>query len=280
MLFLGELFYCQKFLIPRQFNAAGIDVKKLKIDESALKEIISNYTREAGVREIERSIAKLCRKFAVEVINNPEIEANITKENISKYLGTPKYVREEAAKEPQIGLVHGLAWTEFGGELLEIESSVMPGKGKLNLTGRLGEVMQESAQTAFSYIRSNYKKLNIAEDIQEKYDLHIHAADGATPKDGPSAGIAMTLSLISSLSGKKVRSDVAMTGEITLRGRILPIGGLKEKSIAALRNNIYNIVIPKANEKDLTDLPDYLKDKIKFKAVSSMDEVIEFALLS
>ncbi|OGI23631.1 MAG: endopeptidase La [Candidatus Melainabacteria bacterium RIFOXYA12_FULL_32_12] len=274
-----KLHIAKRFLVPRQLKANGIELEKLKLQPSALKEIINKYTREAGVRNLERSIGKICRKVAVEIVTKPETKVCVDSKNISKYLGVPKFLREAAEKEPQIGLVHGLAWTEFGGEILEIEASVMPGKGRLSLTGRLGEVMQESAKTAFSYTRSNYERLNLPPDIQEKYDLHIHAADGATPKDGPSAGIALTLALISALTKRPVRSDIAMTGEITLRGRILPIGGLKEKCIAALRNDIHTVIIPKANEKDIPDLPDYIRDKIEFKSVNNLDEVVDYALL-
>lgn len=269
----------KKFLIQRQLKTNGINPKQLKIETSAIKEIVNKYTREAGVRELERNIAKICRKTAVKIVTDDKTKVTVNTKNLVDSLGTPKFTREEAEKQPQVGLVHGLAWTEFGGELLEIEATTMPGKGQLNLTGRLGEIMQESAKTAFSYTRSNYKKLGLAPDIQEKFDLHIHAADGATPKDGPSAGIALSLAIISALTGKPIRSDIAMTGEITLRGRVLPIGGLKEKCIAALRCDIKTIIIPKANEKDLSDLPDYIKDKIEFKIVDHLDQVIDFALL-
>ncbi|MDD3014817.1 MAG: endopeptidase La [Candidatus Gastranaerophilales bacterium] len=274
-----KLHIASKFLIPRQFKVNGIDPEKLDIKPSGIKEIINNYTRESGVRNLERNIAKICRKFAVELVNNPETKVCIDSKNISNYLGVPKFIREQALKEPQVGIAHGLAWTEFGGEILEIEASIMPGKGHLNLTGRLGEVMQESAKTAFSYTRSNYEKLDLPSNIQELYDVHIHAADGATPKDGPSAGIALTLAIISALTHRPIRSDIAMTGEITLRGRVLPIGGLKEKCIAALRNDLKTIIIPKGNEKDIPDLPDYIRDKIDFKIVNNLDEVIDFALL-
>lgn len=267
----------EKFLVPKQIKLSGIKSSKMKITKDAILKIINCYTREAGVRNLERAIAKLCRKIAMEMVTNPKFSITINAENLSKYMGTPKFSSEKAEKEAHIGIVHGLAWTEFGGELLEIEASIMPGKGRLNLTGQLGEVMQESAKTALSYARSNYQKLEIPEDFQEKFDLHIHAADGATPKDGPSAGIALTLAIISAITNKPVRGDIAMTGEITLRGRILPIGGLKEKCIAALRNNITNVIIPKANEKDLEDIPDYVKDKIDFKIVENMDEVIDYA---
>lgn len=269
----------KKYLIPRQFRTNGIKESKFNINEASLGEIINKYTRESGVRELERTIAKACRKVAVEIIKKPDIKITLTPENITDYLGVYKYTRQLAEKEPQVGLVHGLAWTEAGGELLEIEASIMPGKGRLNLTGRLGDVMKESAQTAFGYTRSNHAKLNLPEDIQEKYDVHIHAPDGATPKDGPSAGIALTLAMISAFTNCPVRSDIAMTGEITLRGRILPIGGLKEKCIAALRNGITNVIIPKANEKDVQEFPDYLKDKINFQCVENISEVLDAALL-
>jgi ATP-dependent Lon protease len=274
-----KLNIAEKFLVPKEFKSNGIDPEKLNLESSAIHEIINKYTREAGVRELERNIAKICRKFAIELVKNPEAKKIVNADNIAVYLGTPKFIREEAERESQIGLAHGLAWSEYGGEILEIEACIMPGKGNLNLTGRLGEVMQESAKTAFSYTRSNYEKLNLPSNLQEIYDIHIHAADGAVPKDGPSAGIALTLAIISALTNRPIRSDIAMTGEITLRGRILPIGGLKEKCIAALRSNIKKIIIPKGNEKDLPDLPDYVKNKIDFKIVSKLDEVIEFALL-
>lgn len=268
-----------KFLIPRQLKAGGITEDQLKIHTSAVKEIINQYTREAGVRELERDIGKICRKIAVEIVSNPDIKKCVDSRSVGKYLGVPKFSREEAVKISQVGLVHGLAWTEFGGEILEIEATTMPGKGRLNLTGRLGEIMQESAKIAFSYTRSNHQKLNISDNIQDKFDIHIHAADGATPKDGPSAGIALTLAVISAFTNRPVRSDIAMTGEITLRGRILAIGGLKEKCIAALRNNINTVIIPKANEKDLQELPDYIRNKIEFKSVDNLEQVINFALL-
>ncbi len=269
----------RKYLIPRQLKANGIKEDQLDFSDEIIREIINKYTREAGVRELERHIAKACRKAAVEIVKTPSATIKLDKENILDYLGAHKYIRQEAEKEPQVGLVHGLAWTEVGGELLEIEAGIMPGKGKLNLTGRLGEIMKESAQTGFSYIRSNYDKLDLNEDFQEKYDVHIHAPEGATPKEGPSAGIALALAMISAFTKRPVKSDVAMTGEITLRGRILAIGGLKEKCIAALRSGITNIIVPKSNEKDLTDFPDYIKDQINFIFVENFDEVLEYALL-
>lgn len=269
----------RKYLVPRQLKSNGLKEDQLEIDDDILREIINKYTREAGVRELERHIAKACRRAAVEIVKNPELKIKLDEKKLPDYLGAYKYIRPEAEKESMVGLVHGLAWTEVGGELLEIEASIMPGKGKLNLTGRLGEIMKESAQTGFSYIRSNYDKLNIDEDIQEKHDVHIHAPEGATPKEGPSAGIALALAMTSAFTKRPVRSDVAMTGEITLRGRVLGIGGLKEKCIAALRSGITNIIAPKANEKDLIDFPDYIKDQINFVFVDNFDEVLDYALL-
>jgi len=274
-----KIHIAENFLIPRQYKQNGVDSEKLKITKKALMRIINDYTREAGVRELERNIAKLCRKYALEVATNPDIKLTIDAKNITGYLGVPKFEREKTEQEPQIGLVHGLAWTEVGGEILEIEASTMPGKGNLNLTGRLGEIMQESAKTALSYARSNHDKLNIPADIQEKFDFHIHAGDGATPKDGPSAGIALATALVSCITKRPVKADYAMTGEITLRGRVLPIGGLKEKSIAALRNNITKIIVPKGNKKDVDELPEYIKDKINFKYVENLDEVLQTVLL-
>jgi len=269
----------RKYLIPRQLKANGIRPDQLSFSDDIIREIITKYTREAGVRELERFIAKACRKAAVKIVENPDLTIVLEFEDLPEYLGAYRFVRQEAEKEPQVGLVHGLAWTEVGGELLEIEASIMPGKGKLNLTGRLGEIMKESAQTGFSYIRSNHDELGLEEDIQEKYDVHIHAPEGATPKEGPSAGIALTLAMVSAFTKRPVRSDIAMTGEITLRGRVLAIGGMKEKCIAALRSGITDIIVPKANKKDLTDFPDYIKDQINFNFVETFDEVLEIALM-
>lgn len=274
-----KLNIAKKFLIPRQYKNNGVVKNQLKIQTTAIREIINSYTREAGVRNLERNIGKICRKYAIKKIEKTDLDLSIDKNNISDFLGVPKFEREKTEIKAQVGLVHALAWTQLGGEILDIEATTMPGNGKLTLTGRLGEIMQESAKAAFSYVRSQHSKLFLPQNIQEKFDIHIHATDGATPKDGPSAGIAMTLCIISALTNRPIKADVAMTGEITLRGRVLPIGGLKEKCIAALRAGITNVIIPKANEKDLAEIPDYVKDKIKFKIVSNMSEVIDFALL-
>jgi len=269
----------RKYLIPRQYKLNGIKEKQFKISEEALTEIINKYTREAGVRELERNISKACRKIAVDIVKNPKTSIILTPQNISDYLGVPRYTKTLVEKESQVGLVHGLAWTETGGEISEIEASIMPGNGKLKLTGRLGEVMKESAETAFGYIRSNYKTLGIQPDIQNKFDVHIHAPDGSTPKEGPSAGVGLTIAMISAFTNCPVKSSIGMTGEITLRGRILPIGGLKQKCIAALRNGLSNLIIPLANKKDLDEFPDYLKEKLNYNFVGDISEAVEIALL-
>jgi ATP-dependent Lon protease len=269
----------QKFLLERQFKLNGVSKEHLNITQDAVKSIINDYTREAGVRELERNIAKLCRKYALEFFTKKEKDVTIDTSNIQHYLGVRKFEREKAEIKPQVGLVHGLAWTSVGGELLDIEALIMPGKGNLNMTGRLGEVMKESAKIALSYARSNYAKFGLPDNVQDKYDFHIHATDGATPKDGPSAGIALATALISALTKRPVRLDVAMTGELTLRGKVLPIGGLKEKSIAALRNNIKIIYIPAGNKKDIEEIPDYVKNKLEYKPVEDLSEVINEVLL-
>ncbi|MFA6989359.1 MAG: endopeptidase La [Candidatus Gastranaerophilaceae bacterium] len=269
----------KKFLMPRQFKLNGVNKDNLNISVEAIRHIIDDYTREAGVRELERNIAKLCRKYALNLFTKNEQNVTINKDNLSHYLGVPRFEREKAEVKPQVGLVHGLAWTAVGGELLDIEATIMPGNGHLNMTGRLGEIMQESAQIALSYARSNYSKFNLPNNIQEKYDFHIHATDAATPKDGPSAGIALAIAIISAISKRPVRLDVAMTGELTLHGKIMPIGGLKEKSIAAIRNNIKTVYIPAGNKKDLEEIPDYVKNKLEYKPVEDLFEVIDKVLL-
>ncbi len=269
-----KLEIAKRYLLPRQIEQNGIDAKAIQIDEKTIQKIISHYTREAGLRNLERELGKVCRKVARRIAEGGRKTYIISERTLDKYLGPPKHIPEtEQEKIDQPGLATGLAWTEVGGEILYIEVSVLKGKGKLTLTGQLGDVMKESAQAALSFCRSRSKKLKVDESYFENIDIHIHVPAGAIPKDGPSAGITMATSLYSALSGQKVRQDVAMTGEITLRGRILPIGGLKEKALAALRAGITTIIIPAENKKDLVEIPEDLRKKLKFIPVKNMDQV-------
>jgi ATP-dependent Lon protease len=267
----------EKFLIPNKVEEHGLKKKSVNIGRDTLQAIIREYTREAGVRNLEREIAKLCRKVAKKVVDSSrQTTHKITPANLSKYLGTPPFGKDkEKAKEDQVGIASGLAWTEVGGELLSIEVITTPGKGNLQLTGKLGDVMKESAQAAMSYVRKRYKFLGLEPDFYQQIDLHIHVPEGATPKDGPSAGITMSVAIISALTGNPVRQDITMTGEVTLSGKVLPIGGLKEKSLAAQRVKIPNVIIPKENEKDIADIPETVKKHLKFIPVRTMDEVIK-----
>ncbi len=268
-----------QFLVPKQFNAHGLKKSKVVFEDEAVTGIIEKYTKEAGVRNLEREIASICRKVARKVVSGSRDEQfRITTKNLSDYLGVPKYHPRESHKESEVGTAIGLAWTEVGGEILTTEASVMRGKGVLTLTGKLGDVMQESAQAALSYIRSKASQLGIDENFYKKYDIHIHVPEGAIPKDGPSAGITMASALASILMNSPLRSDVAMTGEITLRGKILPIGGVKEKVLAAYRSGIKTIILPKENEKDLAEIPDDIKKLLDFRLVENMDEVLTIAL--
>ncbi len=273
-----KLEIAKKYLISKQLEGHGITSKILKISESAVRHIITHYTREAGVRNLEREIAHLCRKVARKVAEGETKKFNITSGNIHKYLGVFKYLPEEEMKTDEIGVATGLAWTESGGDVIYVESTMMKGKGDLTLTGQLGDVMKESARAALSYVRSRAKELNIDEDTFSAVDLHIHVPAGATPKDGPSAGITMAVSIASSLTGKFVRKDVAMTGEVTLRGKVLPIGGIKEKTLAAKRMGIRTVVIPHRNKKDLDDLPQYVREGMSFVFAKTMDDVLRIAL--
>ncbi len=237
------------------------------------------YTREAGVRALEREISKICRKVVKSLLlKKRETTVQVNSRNLDKYLGVRRYTFGMAEKENQVGQVTGLAWTEVGGELLTIESAVMPGKGKMVTTGKLGEVMQESIQAALTVVRSRSQKLGIPEDFYQKNDIHIHLPEGATPKDGPSAGIAITTAMVSLLTGIPVKADVAMTGEITLRGEVLPIGGLKEKLLAAHRGGIKTVLIPQENAKDLTEIPDNIKNRLDIHPVKWIDQVLALAL--
>ena len=266
-------------LVPKQLKSHGLKKNELTITQSAVKSIIQFYTREAGVRKLEQEIAKICRKSVKQLLTKRKLtKISITAKNIDDYLGVKIFDIGLAAKKNQIGQVTGLAWTQVGGELLTIESIIMPGKGKINLTGKLGDVMKESIHAALSVVRSRSSKLNIPMDFYEKNDFHIHLPEAATPKDGPSAGIGMTTAIISSLTSIPVRSDVAMTGEITLRGEVLPIGGLKEKLLAAHRGGIKKVIIPNLNSKDLIDISNEVLAKVEIIPVKTIDEVLKIAL--
>lgn len=266
------------YLIPKQLKEHGLNKDQVSINKNVIEMIIREYTREAGVRNLERQIANLCRKAAKVLVSTKRKKVIFTVKNLSDYLGPKKYRFGLAETEDQIGVATGMAWTEMGGDTLSIEVAVTPGKGKLTLTGKLGDVMQESAQAAFSYIRSRAESLNIAPDFYEKYDLHIHVPEGATPKDGPSAGISMATAMVSALTKTAVAREVAMTGEITLRGRVLPIGGVKEKLLSAHRAGITTIILPKENEKDLVDVPDNVRKALDINLVEHLDQVLEIAL--
>ncbi|MGD8263183.1 MAG: endopeptidase La, partial [Desulfobacterales bacterium] len=268
-----------KHLIPRQIKENGLKSKTLSLSSGALQLMVSEYTSEAGLRNLEREIGSVCRKVARQLAEGDRKNFQITKGNLSKYLGVPRYVPEMDQENSQVGLATGLAWTQVGGELLYVEASLIGGKGELIVTGQLGDVMQESARAAVTYARANLGAFGIEEKNFENLDIHIHVPAGAIPKDGPSAGIAMATALISALSNRPVRNDIAMTGEITLRGRILPIGGLKEKALGALRAGIRKVIIPEKNKKDLSEIPQNVKRKIKFIAVRQMDEVLENAMV-
>ncbi len=267
-----------RYLIPRQLREHGLSKKVLKISGSSIIRIISEYTQEAGLRELERQIGAICRKVARRIAEREKGPFKITSANIQHYLGIPKYQTELTKEESQVGVATGLAWTPFGGEILRIEVSIMEGKGKLTLTGLMGEVMKESAQAALSYARSRAKELGIDPKAFEEKDIHIHVPAGAIPKDGPSAGITLTTALVSALIERPIDKDVSMTGEITLRGRVLPIGGLKEKALAALRADIPLIIIPEQNLIDLEEIPANVRRQIEFRPVRHMDEVLEIAL--
>ncbi|EAR27462.1 DNA-binding ATP-dependent protease La; heat shock K-protein [Pseudoalteromonas tunicata D2] len=275
-----KLNIAMKHLVPKQISRNGLKAKEIDIHESAIIGIIRYYTREAGVRSLEREISKLCRKAVKEILLTKDLKkVSINQENLETYLGVQRFDYGKAEGDDRIGQVTGLAWTEVGGDLLTIESAVVVGKGKLTYTGSLGDVMQESIQAAMTVVRSRAEKLRINTDFHEKRDIHVHVPEGATPKDGPSAGIAMVTCLVSSLTGNPVRSEVAMTGEITLRGEVLPIGGLKEKLLAAHRGGIKTVIIPKDNERDLKEIPQNVIEGLSIHPVKWIDEVLELALV-
>ncbi len=268
------------FLVTKQIKLNGLEGKKVQFAKNALTMIIQRYTREAGVRNLEREIASICRKVAREVLKKKTDKPyRITAKTVQKLLGPPPFKHSQIEEKDRIGLVNGLAWTQVGGELLAVETLMMPGKGKQIITGKLGDVMKESAQAAISYVRSRSKQLMIDEEFYKNFDIHIHIPEGAIPKDGPSAGITMCTSIVSSLTKRPVYRDLAMTGEITLRGRVLAIGGLKEKILAAHRAGIKKILIPNENEKDLRDIPRTISKQLEIVLVEHMDEVLTHALI-
>jgi ATP-dependent Lon protease len=299
-----KLNIAKKYLLPKQVKQNGLKPEELKVSEDSILDIIRYYTREAGVRNLERELARICRKAVKQLLlaakkaepkkgdakksekaekaekAGDKQQVSVTAKNLDKFLGVRRFRYGKAEEENRIGQVTGLAWTEVGGELLTIEAAVVPGKGKLQHTGQLGEVMQESIQAAMTVVRSRANVLGIDPDFYQKHDVHLHMPEGATPKDGPSAGIGMCTALVSALTKIPVRSDVAMTGEITLRGEVLPIGGLKEKLLAAHRGGITTVMIPVDNEKDLAEIPDNIKGKLDIRPVKWIDEVFEVALAS
>lgn len=274
-----KMHIAKEHLLDKVKKANGLKKSQVNMSDEVISKIIEDYTREAGVRELERQLSKACRKAAYKIVTEKKKSVRITKKNITDFLGKAKYTETKAEKENQVGLCTGLAWTEVGGVILPVEVAVLKGKGNLLLTGQLGDVMKESGRAALTCIRARSEKLKIDEKFYEENDIHVHFPEGAVPKDGPSAGITMTTAIVSALTDKKVRADVAMTGEITLRGKVLPIGGLKEKSLAAYREGIYTVIMPKANERDLDEIAPEVKAKMKFIPVETIDEVLKVALV-
>ena len=278
--FKEKLEIAKRHLIPKLLKEHGLTKKEIIISDEVILKIIEEYTYESGVRELERKLAAICRKVTRKLAEGEKGPFEITEENLTEYLGPPEYVEELKQEKDEIGVATGLAWTPYGGEVLYVEAVTMPGKGNLILTGHLGDIMKESAQAALSYIRSKYKELNIDPKFYTKYDIHVHVPSGAIPKDGPSAGITITVALISALTKKPVSKDYAMTGEITLRGKILPVGGIKEKSLAALRKGIKKVLLPSKNKKDLEEIPKELREQIEFIFVSHLDEVVNLVIIN
>jgi ATP-dependent Lon protease len=276
---IEKLNIAKNYLLPKQQTDHGLQEGQLVIEDTALMRIVREYTRESGVRNLEQQVSAICRKAAKQLVSGQESAVQVRVDNVKDFLGPAKFRYGMAEQYDQIGAVTGLAWTEVGGDTLVIEVTVMPGNGKLTLTGKLGDVMKESAQAAFSYTRSRVEQLRIPPDFHEKVDIHIHIPEGAIPKDGPSAGITMGTALISALTNIPVSREVAMTGEITLRGRVLPIGGLKEKSLAAHRAGIRRVIIPNDNVKDIEEIPESVRRELTFIPVTHMDEVLEHALV-
>ena len=267
------------YLIPKQIKDKGLKKEEWDLDKDVLKNIIQSYTKEAGVRNLEREISKLARKAVKSILTDEVKKLEINSKNLSDFLGVKKFKYNEMESNNKVGVTTGLAWTEFGGEILKIESAMMPGKGKMQITGKLGDVMQESVKAAKSYVRSKSLEFGIIPPIFEKKDFHVHVPEGATPKDGPSAGIAMVTSIVSSITGIPVDKNVAMTGEVTLRGNVLPIGGLKEKLLAAHRARIPKVLIPEDNKKDLVEIPKEILKDLEIITVKTVDEVLKVALI-
>jgi ATP-dependent Lon protease len=273
-----KLEIAKRFLVRKQVEANGLNPEQISFTDEALLDLIRKYTRESGVRNLEREVANVCRKTAKRIVTAEVKSSSIVPEEVEKLLGRAKFRVQGITEDNQVGLTTGLAWTEVGGEVLQIEVTLMDGKGQLTLTGKLGEVMQESARAAMSFVRSRAADFGIGKDFQRRMDLHIHIPEGAIPKDGPSAGITMATTIVSALTKIPVRNDVAMTGEITLRGKVLPIGGVKEKLLAAHRFGIKKVILPKENEKDLQDLPKDILEILNVTLVETMDEVLQIAL--
>jgi ATP-dependent Lon protease len=269
----------KRFLAPKAIEGAGLTSDNIVVSDEAIQTLIQRYTREAGVRNLEREISSICRKVARKVVvEGRTFKEEITGEKVTQYLGVPRFRNTMAEETDEVGIATGLAWTEVGGEILVTEATLMPGKGHLTLTGKLGDVMQESAQAAMSYVRAKAEEYGIPKEFNRKTDIHVHVPEGAIPKDGPSAGITLATALVSALTRVPVRKDVCMTGEITLRGKVLPIGGVKEKLLAAHRAGVKNIILPKDNEKDLADIPKNVLDTLNVYMVQQMDEVLKIAL--
>jgi ATP-dependent Lon protease len=274
-----KVMIAKNHLLPKQMAKHGLKKNQLKVSDDALREIILCYTRESGVRNLERSIAQICRKADIRIVEDPSCKkVSVTGGNIEEFLGVRKFLPDRIPANDQVGLVTGLAWTSVGGETLEVEVNVMNGSGKLELTGNLGDVMKESAHAAMSYIRANCESLGIEPDFYKTKDIHVHFPAGAVPKDGPSAGVTVTTAIVSALTDTPVRRDVAMTGEVSLRGRVLPIGGLKEKTMAALRYGVNTVIIPADNQRDLEEIDPIVRKSLNFVTAKTMDTVLEVAL--
>ena len=274
-----KLQIARRYLLPKQMKEHGLEKRRLQVTDNALRAVIDGYTRESGVRQLERQLGKLCRKAVMHMVESDSKVVRVTEKNLANLLGPVRFTRTSLTGKEEVGLVNGLAWTEVGGEMLEVEANVMDGSGKLELTGNLGDVMKESAHAALSCLRSRTAQLGLEADFYKTKDIHVHFPEGAVPKDGPSAGIAITTAMLSALTGRKVKGDVAMTGEVTIRGRVLPIGGLKEKTMAAYRSGIKTVIIPKENEKDLSEIDQTVRAGLKFVPAETIDTVLAAALV-